>query len=593
MFFKHKIPNDVDLPVSSTLLLIGFVALIFLISGCTSRQEADLILINGRVYTYAWDDPAPDGTPAANAPYHDGKWHPDAEAVAVKGNRIVFAGSNKEVEAHRSERTRVIDLKGGTAIPGLVDSHTHIEGIGRNQERVNLTSAKNEAEAVAMVAAHAAQIPKGEWILGWGWDEGAWANHYPDMKLLSERVPDHPVVMNGLHGFAVWGNRLALEKAGITADTPSPVGGEIVKDKDGNPAGLFLNRATGLLSAAVPAPSHEQLKRWVLAGLEEMAQSGYVAVHEAGVGAPLMQALESLESEGKLKIRVYAMLSARDEELLRAWLKRGPDRANDKMLVTRSVKAHYDGALGSRGARLLEDYSDKPGHRGLSGENYGFDQALVAEMMHAGFQVGIHAIGDAGNRETLEFFEKVIAADPPAKALRHRIEHAQVIHPDDFRRFRASNIIASMEPPHAVEDKAWAEARLGPERIKGAYAWRTLRKAGARLIFNSDLVGSDHDIFYGLHSAITRRSKDLQPPEGWYVEEAVTPEEALRGYTVWPAYAAFWENETGVLAPGKWADVTVLSIDPHNLGLAEAHQLFEGSIILTMVGGRLVYQQGQ
>ncbi|MGH7599650.1 MAG: amidohydrolase, partial [bacterium] len=350
-----------------------------------------------------------------------------------------------------------------------------------------------------LIAAHAANVRKGEWIVGWGWDEGAWANHYPDVQLLSERVPDHPVVMNGLHSFAVWTNRLALEKAGITAETPAPAGGEIVKDKSGNPTGLFMNNATRLVSVAIPEPSHEQRKRWVLAGLEEMAKSGYVAVHEAGVGAPLMQALESLEAEGKLKIRVYAMISARDEELMRARREAGPDRSNDKMLITRSVKAYYDGALGSRGARLLEDYSDMPGHRGLSGENYGFNQALVAEMIHAGFQVGIHAIGDAGNRETLEFFEKVIAANPQAQSLRHRIEHAQVIHPDDFPRFKASEIIASMEPPHAVEDKTWAEARLGPQRLKGAYAWRTLRQAGARLIFNSDLAGSDHNIFYGLH----------------------------------------------------------------------------------------------
>ncbi|MCI0692598.1 amidohydrolase [candidate division KSB1 bacterium] len=588
MFFSHNNP----LRISSIILLLVSAIFLLLFNAC-SRQNADLILLNGRVYSYAWDDPAPDGTPAANAPYKDGAWHPDAEAVAVRGNRLIFVGSNKDVEAYRSESTRVIDVHGGTVIPGLVDSHTHVEGLGRNLERVNLTSAKNEEEAVALVAAHAANVPKGEWIVGWGWDEGAWANHYPDMKLLSERIPDHPVVMSGLHGFAAWGNRLALEKADITAETPPPAAGEIVRDKAGNPTGLFMNNATGLLSAAIPEPSHEQRKRWVLAGLEEMAKSGYVAVHEAGVGTPLMQALESLEAKGKLPIRVYAMISARDEELMRARRERGPDRSNDKMLITRAVKAYYDGALGSRGARLLDDYSDKPGHRGLSGENYGFDQALAAEMIHAGFQVGIHAIGDAGNRETLEFFEKVIAADPRAKTLRHRIEHAQVIHPDDFPRFKNSEIIASMQPPHAVEDKTWAEDRLGPERIKGAYAWRTLRKSGARLVFNSDLAGSDHNIFYGLHSAITRRGKDLQPPTGWHIEEAVTSEEALRAYTVWPAYAAFLENETGVLAPGKWADLTVLSIDPHNLGMTDAHKLFEGSVLLTVVGGNIVHQQSR
>ena len=569
------------------LLLMVFL---MLLSGCTPTPEADLILTNGRVYTFTWSDPTPDGTPSSDAPYQDGVWRPDAEAVAVRGNEILFVGSTAAAEAYRGARTRVIDVQGGTILPGLVDSHTHVAGLGANLERVDLVDVQTEEEAVERVAARAAETPEGEWIVGWGWDEGAWANRYPDMQLLTERVPDHPAMMRSLHGFAVWGNRLAFEQAGITAATEAPVGGEIRKDADGNPSGLLLNNATDLLTDAVPPPSPERFKAQVLAGLQEMARSGYTVVHEAGVPSDLYAALEDLEAEGQLPVRVYAMLSASDEVLLRTWLERGPDLSTDGLLMTRSVKAYYDGALGSRGARLLEDYSDRPGHRGVSGENYGFNQDLVAEMIRAGFQVGIHAIGDAGNRETLAFFEKVLATDAGARDLRHRIEHAQVVHPDDFARFQRSNIIASMEPPHAVEDKPWAEDRLGPERIKGSYAWRTFRQTGVRLIFNSDLAGSDHNIFYGLHAAITRRSKDLQPEGGWYPDQAMTPEEALRAYSVWPAFASFLEEKTGVLAPGKWADLTVLSLDPLVVGVEEPARLFEGAIQLTVVGGRVVYQ---
>jgi hypothetical protein len=413
------------------------------------------------------------------------------------------------------------------------------------------------------------------------------------MELLSERIPDHPVVLHGLHSFAVWGNRMAFEKAGITRDTEALESGEIVKDARGEPTGVLLNRATALLTGAVPAPTPAQLEAQVLAGLEEMARSGYVAVHEAGVGSDLMAAFASLDDAGRLPVRVYAMLSARDEPLLREWRERGPEPADAGRLVRRSVKAYYDGALGSRGARLLEDYSDRPGHRGVAGDEYGFDQELVAEMMRAGFQVAVHAIGDAGNRETLDYFASVFASSPGARDGRHRIEHAQVVHPDDFARFASLGVIASMQPPHAVEDKTWAEDRIGPERIRGAYAWRTFREAGARLVFNSDLAGSDHDVFYGLHAAVTRRDKELEPPDGWYPEQALTPEEAVRAYTVWPAWAAFVEDETGVLAPGRWADLTVLAPDPLEAAASDPSTLSSGSILMTVVAGGVVHRDDE
>ena len=560
-----------------------------LLSSCrsvASDEPADKLLTGGKVYTFNWDEPSTDGAPAKNSPYSSGSWKPDAEAIAVRGSRIIFAGSSRDAEKYRGPKTQVIDLQGATVIPGLVDSHTHVAGLGEKQSRVDLTDVQTEEEAVARVVAFAAKVPKGEWIVGRGWDEGAWANRYPTIKLLSDRVPDHPVLLVSLHSFAVWGNRLAFERAKITRDMRSPDGGTIVKDRNGEPTGVLLNRATTLLTSAVPEATDEQLKSYTLAGLNAMANDGYVAIHEAGADSRLMRAFESLAAEGNLPIRVYAMLSARDGELCRDWLKRGVKL--NEMLTVRSVKAHYDGALGSRGARLFADYSDRPGHRGVSGDQYGFDRGLVAEMMKGGFQVAIHAIGDAGNRETLEFIESVIAQKPEVKNNRNRIEHAQVVHPDDFKRFAQSEVIASMEPPHCAEDKAWAEDRLGPERVKGAYAWRTLRRSGARLIFNSDLTGSDHNIFYGLHSAITRRDKGLQPPEGWYPEQRMTPEEALRGYATWAAYASFLESETGAIAPGRWADITVIDIDPLSVGATDPGKLLKGNILMTMVGGKIV-----
>jgi len=320
-----------------------------------------------------------------------------------------------------------------------------------------------------------------------------------------------------------------------------------------------------------------------------MARSGYVAIHEAGVDRAMLNGLMALDARKQLPIRVYAMLSARDPELCREWAARGPQGAPGDRLVVRAVKAYYDGALGSRGARLLDDYSDQKGHRGLSGAGYGFDRDVVATMMRAGFQVGVHAIGDAGNRETLDFFEGVLERDERARQGRHRIEHAQVVSPADLPRFQRMSIIASMEPPHAVEDMPWAEARLGAERVKGAYAWRALREHGARLIFNSDLTGSDHNLLYGLHSAITRQDKSHQPPSGWYPAQRMTPEEAVRGYSTWAAYAAFAEGDTGQLVAGRLADLTALSVDPLTLGTTDPGALLAGRVRLTVVHGKIVY----
>ncbi len=578
------------------IVFMLFILLVFFSSGLTwacveTSSTADLVMKNARVYTMSWTPPGRSGKPADAAPFSSSGWRPDAEDIAIIQGHIVAVGRFGDIQKFIVPSTRVIDLQGATVLPGLVDSHTHMPELGALLSRLNLIGVGSESKAVELIVEHAKSIPSGEWIVGQGWDEGAWADHYPDMRLLSERVPDHPVFMRSLHGFAGWGNQLAFGLANITRDTPDPSGGEIRRFTDGAPSGLLLNRAVKLLDNAIPSPSEAELRRQILSGLMQMARDGYVTVHDAGLNRHHMEALATLEKEGLLPIRVYAMISARDEKLSREWIKKGPDRDTDSMLVTRSVKAYYDGALGSRGARMLEEYSDRPGHTGVSGSQYGFDEDLVALLMARGFQVGIHAIGDAGNRETLDFLERVFDQYPASLQQRHRIEHAQVIHREDLHRLASSGIIASMQPPHAVEDKAWAEERIGSLRIKGAYAWRSLQKSGAHVIFNSDNPGSDHGIFYGLHSAVTRQDKHSRPEGGWYPAEALTIEEAVRAYTSVPAFASFRENETGQISIGRWADFTVLDIDPFEVAATEPKQMLNGKVLMTIVAGKVIHDQ--
>jgi predicted amidohydrolase YtcJ len=572
---------------------ISLFLLLTILSACSEsieENDADIILTNGRVYTMRWEAPRNDGTISDEAPIET-DWTPDANAVVINGNKIGFVGSTPDALKLKGEKTRIIDLAGAVVIPGLVDSHTHVFGVGAAIERVDLIGVETENDMLERVLERAKITPKGDWIIGRGWDEGVWANRYPDNSLLSELIPDHPVFLMSLHSFAGLANQKALDIVGIDNDTEIPVGGEIRFNENGEPNGLFLNRAVPLIRNAIPTPSKQGLMRRALAGLNQMAEDGFVSVHDAGLNTEMMDALEELELEKALPIRVYAMLSLRDEPLMEEWIEKGPDTDSDSMLVTKSVKAYYDGALGSRGARLLYDYHDREGHTGISGEGYGFNQELMARAMKKGFQVAVHAIGDAGNREVLDIIENVYKDTPSARKNRNRIEHAQVMHPDDIPRLADLNIIASMEPPHAVEDKTWAEQRLGPERIKGAYAWRSLLMNNTRLTFNSDNPGSDHDIFYGLHSAITRQDKNSQPEGGWYKEQAVNIDEAIRAYTSWSAFANFTEDYTGIIDEGRWADITIMNIDPFVLSEDSPVDILDGEILMTIVNGSVVYER--
>ena len=565
------------------------LALVIVLQGCAARPSAELLLVGGRVYTLSWPDPDGEGRPNAAAPFDADGWRPDAEAIAIRGGRILYVGNRARAERLADSNTRTVDLKGATVIPGLIDSHVHLANLGANLDRVNLVGVKTPTEAVDLVVARAANTPKGQWIAGWGWDEGAWASHLPDMELLSKRVPDHPVVLTGLHTFAVWGNRLAFERADITKETVAPAGGEIKKDKAGNPTGVLLNNASALLTRVVSTPSAAQLADRLVHAMEVMIKAGYTGVHEAGADAPLLAAFDDLARTQRLSMPVFVMLAGRDQALMDAWQSRAPVTVTGQSgaeLTIRGVKVFYDGAMGSRGAFFLEPYSDRPDHRGVGGAEYGFDDERMAGMMKAGYQVTIHAIGDRANRESLDFFASVLKTQPSASTTRPRIEHAQVVSLQDIPRFASLGVIASMQPSHAVEDMAWAADRIGQGRLKGAYAWRSIRRSGARMALNSDLPGTDYNIFYGLHSAVTRTDRSGTPAGGWRKEEALTIEEAIRGWTIWAAYAGFSETNRGTIASGKLANLTVMNIDPFRVAATDPRRLLDGTIVMTIINGK-------
>ena len=554
---------------------------------------ADLVLLDANVYSFSWDAPSAEGDPAANAPYSNGVWSADAQAVAIKDGILLALGSNAQVEEFVGEATEVISLDGAVVMPGFVDTHTHINELGATLDVVDLKGVQNEEEAVRRVEEHVVlnAVPEGQWIVARGWDEGLWADNFPTHALLTSRVPNNPVLMDGMNGFGAWGNRLAMEAAGITPETEDPVGGEILRDAAGQPTGAVRNRGVALYREAVPPLSLERMQNRLENGLRIMSESGFTAVHHAGVDTAQMAAYEALATQDRLPIRVNAMISGRDKPLMEQWLDRGPTRfAGDKLFV-HSVKGYYDGSLGARGAKLIEEYSDRPGHFGVSGEEYGFFTDEISAMLQGGFQVNVHAIGDGGNREVLQFFADNFAQNPSLKANRHRIEHAQVVHPDDFAVYDELDIIAAVQPPFVAEDKVWTVDRIGLERAAGAYAWRTFRRHDVPLVFGSDLMGYDWSIFYGLHSAIMRQSTDSQPEGGWFPEEKLTAEETIRGYTVNASYANFTEESTGKLAEGMWADITVLDTDVFAAVNEDPASLLAGKVLMTIVNGDIVYRQ--
>ncbi len=527
----------------------------------TPMPETGTIYIGGTVVTGA------EQTPQQNY------------AVYTTGGVIREIGPAADIQrAHPV--ANVIAVLNSTILPGLTDAHGHLYGLGLSLDVVNLTGTKSFDEAVARVKERAATTPKGQWIVGRGWDQNDWpVKEFPTAAALDAAIPDHPVFLRRVDGHAAVTNTAGLRASGVTSATQAPEGGRVIRDGSGNPTGTFVDAAMDLVEDHMPAPTHEQRKARVLAAAKAIAANGLTEMHDAGMDAATIKAVKELIDEKRFPIRVYAMLGDNDE-LLRTWFASGPLMDYGGRLTIRSVKLYADGALGSRGAALLDPYSDDAGNSGLMLAKPEHILNVARRGRAAGFQINTHAIGDRGVRNVIDAYATagVGASD------RFRVEHLQVIAPPDVPRLVERGIIASMQPTHATSDMYWAEARLGPERVKGAYAWRTVLDAGGRLALGSDFPVEDVNPFFGLYAAVTRQDQAQWPAGGWYPSQRLTVAEALRGFTKDAAYAAFEEQSRGTIEVGKLADFTIVEGD-----FFAMPELYKATVKYTVVGGEVVF----
>jgi predicted amidohydrolase YtcJ len=513
---------------------------------------------------------------------------PTVGAFVVKDGRIVFAGSTRAAMALRGPATRVLDLGNRTVIPGIVDAHLHLLGLGTSLRIVDLTGTRSYDEVIARVAARARAARPGEWVRGRGWNQNDWpVTRFPTHEALSSAAPENPVVLERVDGHALLANARALQLAGITASTPDPAGGRIVRNADGSPSGVFVDNAQGLIERVVPAPSRDETRAAILAAITELNRWGVVGVHDAGVRGATIDLYEELARAGRFDLRDYVMVAADSADLARAFA-RGPQTAlYDGRLWIRAIKAFADGALGSRGAALLEDYADDAGNRGLLVTDSATLQRTAIAALRHGFQLCVHAIGDRANREVLDIDEVALDSVPTADH-RFRIEHAQVINRQDLPRFAELGIIPSMQTSHQTSDMYWAMNRIGWTRAQGAYAWRSLLNSGVVIPNGTDAPVDPVNPMIRFHAAITRQDADGWPAGGWFPGERMTREEALASMTLWPAYASFTEQQAGSITPGKVADFVVLDQD---IMTVAPERVLETNVLLTVLGGRTVYER--
>jgi predicted amidohydrolase YtcJ len=547
------------------------------LAACGGRNEdlmqtASLVLVHGRIHTL---DPA----------------HPDATALAVIGDRVAQVGTDADIGAMVGPGTRNIDLKGASVIPGLIDAHLHLAGIGRSMEELDLNGAASPDEAIRRVAEAAARSAPGAWILGRGWDQNLWPGaEFPTASMLDPVAGDHPVSLQRVDGHAIWANAKALEAAHITRGTPDPRGGKILRDRStGDPTGVLLDDAILLIKSKIPSPGAATKKRWIQQAGQRLLAWGITSVQDAGVDPEDIDLYKMMVEEGSLPVRVYAMLGDSNKKLPDYFVQERIVGYGDRRFTFRALKVGVDGALGSRGAALLEPYSDDPKNYGITTMSPEQLEAITREALAKGYQVCVHAIGDRANRMALDRFESALAA-VPARDARLRIEHAQIVAPSDIPRFGKLGIIASMQPIHATSDMPWVPARLGPDRLAGAYAWKSLLDSSAHLAFGSDAPIDSFNPFKGLFAAVCRQDENLAPEGGWLPEQRLTRDEALRAYTSGAAYAAFEENEKGTLSPGKLADLVVLDRDYFDVPEAEIGKI---NPEMTLLGGKVVYTRAQ
>jgi predicted amidohydrolase YtcJ len=513
-------------------------------------------------------------------------------SVVLRDGKILFVGDPRQAR-EVSPRASVVEIPGTFVFPGWTDAHGHLFGLGKALETADMKGAKSAAEAARRMAATAARLPAGAWAEARGWDQNRWpGGGFPDARDLDAEVPDRPAVARRVDGHAVWVNSAALRAAGIGAAAADPTGGRILRRADGSPSGVLVDNAVDLVARGMPETTPADIERQILAAARACAGVGLTEVQDAsGYGPREIAALERLADRGELPIRVYATVSPAPSNLESAFARGIRVGQGSDFLTVRAIKAYADGALGSRGAALLADYSDEPGNRGLLVTPPERLAEVARSARENGWQLWIHAIGDRGNRAALDAFAGAARATAraPAGGDRPRIEHAQVVAPDDIPRFAREGVIASVQPTHATSDMGWAEQRVGKERIAGAYAWRRLLNARARLAGGSDFPVESENPLLGFYAAVTRQDADGRPPKGWRPEERLSRAEALALFTSDAAYAAFEEGRRGKIAPGFEGDLTVFAADPMT---APAPEIPRIAVILTVVGGRIIHGLG-
>ena len=553
-----------------------YLALCALAPMSLTAQAADLVLTNGRIYT------------VDNA-------RPIVSALGVRDGRVIFIGSDAEAKALATPSTRVIDLHGSAVYPGFTDAHAHLLGLGTMLSNVNLAGSTSYEEVISRVQAWATASggKSSAWILGRGWDQNRWSvKDFPTHDALSRAFPNNPVVLRRIDGHALLANAKAMQLAHVSAATPDPSGGRIIRDASGAPAGVFVDNAQELITRAIPADTRAQTRAKILAAIAEANKWGLTGIHDPGEDAETIAIYEELAKAGNYSLRNYVMISdpgdANSAAALRnPYIERGPQSAlYDAHLWIRAIKLYADGALGSRGAALLAPYSDEPTNSGLLVSQPAHLEAWAETGLRRGFQINVHAIGDRGNRIVLDAFETALRKYPKADH-RFRIEHAQVISQQDIPRFTQLGVIPSMQATHQTSDMRWAEARVGPERIRGAYAWRSLLNTGVVIPNGTDFPVEEVNPLLTFHAAVTRQDPTNSPAGGWYPEQKMTREEALQSMTIWPAYAGFQEKILGSLTPGKYADFVVLDRDIMRVPDTE---ILGAHVISTWVGGKAVYQ---
>jgi predicted amidohydrolase YtcJ len=566
-------------------LLISIVIL-FALQSCKRKLEsADLVIYGGKIYTVNDQQPL-------------------VEAVAVTGDKIVSAGNEAEIKKYIGENTRVIDLKGKTMTPGFIEGHGHILGVGYNELNLDLMNVKSYEELVEQVKRAVEKAQPGQWIVGRGWHQDKW-DKKPDKlvkgfqthHLLSAVSPDNPVFLRHASGHAAIANAKAMEIAGVNVLSVEKLqrdvsqdGGEVIRDEQGNPTGIFNERAMSLVAQHIPDNTAESDTQALGLAIQACFRNGITSFHDAGASRENIELFHQFKKDGKLGVRIYAMITGYDSALIREWFQRGPEIDSGYFLTIRSIKLNCDGALGSRGAWLLEPYTDRPDTYGMF--TYRMEDVLTVsrEALKYGFQVCSHAIGDRANREILDRYETAFRENPgQAKDHRFRIEHAQHLHPSDISRFAKLGVIPAMQAIHLSSDRPWAIDRLGEKRIReGAYVWQSLLKSGAKIVNGTDAPVEPLNPIPCFYASVTRKTLKAEPAGGYEPNEKMTREQALRSYTLDAAYGSFEEKVKGSIETGKLADFTILDQD---IMTVQEDSILNTTVAMTIVGGKVVYEK--